>query len=159
MYAFIRAFVNSEDILSTHLDLKVMPRHATFALTGYVELKKYAPVEEGDDPHAGGHSKQIKGFLKALPEGEFVMVSVKTHPSLRMGKELSYEFSVGRKFASEAEMQVEVEKLRKDVLIDEYTAPVFKHKEEMWVSSDNPNAGKESVVLPVKKEHSGVDSC
>jgi hypothetical protein len=159
MYAFIRAFVNSSDVLSTHLDLKVMPRHATFALTGYIELKKYEKVEAGEDPHAGGHTKQIKAFLKALPEGEAVMVSVKTHPSLRMGKELSYEFSVGRKFDSEAQMQIEVEKLRKDLLIDEYTAPVFKHKEEMWVSSDNPNAGKESVVLPVKKDNSGVDSC
>ncbi len=159
MYAFIRAFVNSPDVLSTHLELKVLPRHATFALTGYVELKQYAQAEEGEDPHGGGHSKQIKDFFKALPEGDSVMISVKIHPSMRMGKELSYEFSIGRKFSSPQEMQVEVEKLRHDLLIDEYTAPVFKHKEEMWVSSDKPEAGKDSVVLPVKKENSGVDSC
>ena len=159
MYAFIRAFVNSQDVLSTHLELKVLPRHATFALTGYIELKKYAPVAEGEDPHGGGHSRQIKEFFRALPEGDLVMIAVKLHPSMKMGKELTYEFSIGRKFASEAEMQAEVEKLRHDLLVDEYTAPVFKHKEEMWVSSDNPIAGKESVVLPVKKENSGVDAC
>lgn len=108
----------------TQLQVRVLPKYRTLALSGFIRLRNYGPLPN-DDRFEGGESNQIKVALHGILPKHHV-VQVKLQPDVQQFKGGAYLFSVTEKFSSNQEKQEEIAKLRQLGVIDEHVYVVDK---------------------------------
>lgn len=125
MHGILDALKHSPLFQVTQLEIRVLPKYQTLALSGFIRLRNYGPISDEGERFEGAESRQIKSALEQLLSKNLV-IQVKLQPDVKQFKGGAYLFSITEKFQSNAEKQEEIAKLRQLGIIDEHVYVVAK---------------------------------
>ncbi|MBI3587676.1 hypothetical protein HY095_00620 [Candidatus Micrarchaeota archaeon] len=150
MRNFLQKLFETENVQLGKLELKVMPLQNSMAILGLMQLRSYAPFGEGEARFEGGESRQIREFLQALlPQDTRTIVQVKRHPSMCLGKETCYEFTVSIIYATSEELRLEEDAMLQHGWIAEKTYPILPpSRRSKWIFVDATGGEVEHREIP-----------